>query len=575
MRGHGRRHTPAPGRLLACALLCALLAAALQWALAAADCPVLLWPAPDAVMDNGRRDRLDDVVWSLGWSACDAAEAYQLVVELRGPFVGTPAIEVETEATTFTSTRPGSYIDDGLLDGWLWRVRAKTAGAWGPWSEDRGFSVEPPDSDPVMPFGPPAECPVPLTPESDAELDNGRTDMLDEIVWSFTWTPCPGASEYWLLAMREGARYPAISVTLAATHHEHVRLGDHVAAANLPGWWWRVRAKVDDVWQPWSEASTFGVEPPDSDPPRPELVTPALLEPADGATLPNAGSFPPEGVEWVFGWSRVPIADGYRLVVMAPHLAEPYWELLLEGDWLSYSCYAPSARCTFYGRPGPAPLPTGAGDWWWRVQARLGPVWGPWSEAQSFTVAPARVPAGAEAWLAGRLEGWSHGPGRIDGFFHPDWPPIGEGELADDGSFVIHLPVLALNDEVWEVDTDDGPVRMVAVVAFFVVQEETEVAYAVLATSLEAADLHWTQPEDLKVGDAMVMWWLAERAATRSGSEHGWSREDRLELDLRQGWNTVLLRVVEVNDDGSWVVLGTTVAEPPGDVAWHWQRFGE
>jgi hypothetical protein len=110
------------------------------------------------------------------------------------------------------------------------------------------------------------------------------------------------------------------------------------------------------------------------------------------------------------------------------------------------------------------------------------------------------------------------------------------------------------------------------VVAFDVIQEEAVTAFAVLATSLESANLHWTRPRGVEPGDAMVLWWFSERAATWTGREgDGW-REDRFELDLRTGWNTVLLRALEV-DEPPFVVQATAVAEPPNDVGWHWHRF--
>jgi hypothetical protein len=425
----------------------------LPWALAETGCPSLLAPSAGEVIDNGRLDGLDDLEWTFRWSACDGAEAYQLVVLFPG---AVPAIDVELAATEFTTTRVAGLdvIEPWFLEDWAWQVRAQTGGDWGPWSEQRAFSVEPPDADPVADFGEPADCPQPLAPVAGAVLDNGRMDMDDEIAWSFAWTPCPGASSYWLLAMRDGAPHPAVSERLVGTSLESVRLGDVVAAPNLSGWSWRVRAQVDGAWQPWSVGSAFSVEPPDSDPARPELVTPVTLEPAAGATLPNADMTWPEEVHWVFRWSHVPIADGYRLVVTAPHLAEPFLDLVREIAPGSWSCDLRRDTCTVYANAGATPVPADAG-WSWRVQARLGPVWGPWSAETTFAVAPAREPIGAEARIEGRLEGWTHGPGRIEGFMSPDAPPLGTGQLAEDGSFWISLPPLTLGD-VGEVDAANG-----------------------------------------------------------------------------------------------------------------------
>jgi hypothetical protein len=262
--------------------------------------------------------------------------------------------------------------------------------------------------------------------------------------------------------------------------------------------------------------------------------------------------------------------------VTAPHLEEAFLDVSLDHDQEQRLCFVHQGTCEYWVLPGAAPLPSDAGDWSWRVQARLGSAWGPWSEAASFAVAPAREPVGAEVRLMGRLEGWTHGPGRLEGFWQPDWEPVGEGVLEADGAFTFRLPPLAFAEEV---DDDPffatEPIDQLVAWVLYVVQDESTVAAAALATSIEAANLAWTRPPDTKVGDALVTWWFAERPTTRSGGESAWGREDRFELDLREGWNTVLLRVVEVRDDGSLVARWSTVAEPPADVAWRWAYVGE
>lgn len=556
-------------------LTIALLALGLPWALAEADCPQLLSPAAGEVMDNGRSDGLDDVVWEFSWLPCDDAEAYQLMVDLRAPgILSTGYVDVETLATEYTYTRE-RFI--GTLAGWTWRVRARVAGVWGPWSEERSFTLEPENSDPVADFGPPADCPVPLEPVAGAALDNGRADLFDEMVWSFTWTPCPGASEYWLVALREGAPVATVSKRVRATRHEDVWLS-YVPEPELENWSWWVRAKVDGAWQPWSVGSQFSVEPPGSDPPRADLMTPLPWHPGPTRPLPNVGTYPQTDDPWWFYWAEVPHANGYQLVVTAPHLAEPFLDWTFDETWVATSCsWSPAAfrgSCSFYTGPGAAPLPSVGEDWSWRVRARLGAAWGPWSEGSAFAVGPA--PGGAEAWIEGRLEGWSDGSARIAGFFWSDMPLVGEGAVAPDGTFRLHLPALALSEYALEVPTDDGPVRAVAVPVLMVVEEQGEASWiAVLATSFEAGLMPWTEPRDQVVGDAAVWWWFVDRPLTRTGSERNVFGEDRDELALRHGWNMVLLRVVEVGGDNTRVLLRTTVEEPPADVGWYWGRFGE
>ena len=39
--------------------------------------------------------------------------------------------------------RDFAWIDDAHLDGWQWKVRARTNGVWGEWTAERAFVVEP------------------------------------------------------------------------------------------------------------------------------------------------------------------------------------------------------------------------------------------------------------------------------------------------------------------------------------------------------------------------------------------------------------------------------------------------
>ncbi len=36
-----------------------------------------------------------------------------------------------------------AFISDANLQGWLWKVRARTDGVWGEWTGERAFEVEP------------------------------------------------------------------------------------------------------------------------------------------------------------------------------------------------------------------------------------------------------------------------------------------------------------------------------------------------------------------------------------------------------------------------------------------------
>lgn len=418
-------------------------------------------------------------------------------------------------------------------------------------------------------------CPRLLSPEAGALLDNGRTDRRDDIMWTFSWTACPGADAYWLVVLREGEAAAVISDRpVLGDRYDVVDLSS-IPGSDLTGWSWRVRAQVDDAWQPWSAPRGFSVEPPDSAPPRADLMPPSLRYPVEGQTLANAGTYPDTHLDgaWWFSWSHVPSAVGYQVVVTAPHLREPFLDVTFDEAWVGGRCewYRATNRggCSFSTGPGATALPAGMGDWTWRVRAWLGTGWAPWSEAAALAIGPA--PGGAEAWIEGRLEGWTAGPARIAGFVWSDLPPLGDGTLAADGTFRLHLPATAVGEYDSELPGDGGPGRLVVFAVLEVSHADGDAtSIAVLATSFEAGLMAWAEPSDHVAGDAMVSWWFADRPIAYVGSwQHAYG-ETRVDVELRHGWNMVLVQVVEVMDDNTWVLLERTVEELPVAVVWHW-----
>lgn len=106
--------------------------------------PQLLTPAEGQVMDNGRSDCYEPISWHFTWTEVPGAQRYQLTVENLEE--GFPFIEVETLYPDFEWCGEG-HIPQESLTGWKWRVRAGTMAEWWEWSEERSFSVEPPELD--------------------------------------------------------------------------------------------------------------------------------------------------------------------------------------------------------------------------------------------------------------------------------------------------------------------------------------------------------------------------------------------------------------------------------------------
>jgi hypothetical protein len=112
--------------------------------------PVPLSPLNGAVLDNGRDDAKDAIVWDFDWSDCARATEYFLYV--TGPSAAFPLIN--RGGITQSSYRHfscGSRVAEQNRSVWSWRVRAKTDGVWGDWSPFRTFSVEPVNTDPPQP----------------------------------------------------------------------------------------------------------------------------------------------------------------------------------------------------------------------------------------------------------------------------------------------------------------------------------------------------------------------------------------------------------------------------------------
>ena len=107
--------------------------------------PSLRSPANGAVLDNGRVDFSDTIVWDFDWEPCPGAELYDVQVMHRG--ASGPAIAEIVYSSSYRHESCGYIVRRNLTD-WTWRVRARTLGEWGNWSEERTFSVELTNTDP-------------------------------------------------------------------------------------------------------------------------------------------------------------------------------------------------------------------------------------------------------------------------------------------------------------------------------------------------------------------------------------------------------------------------------------------
>lgn len=116
---------------------------------ASACTPTLLSPNEGAIMDNGRNDFRDEIVWDFDWSDCPNATKYHLYVKRTGASL--PSIDNDTIVNSSFRSASYSYIIDSNLQGWTWKVRAFINGSWEEWSVIQTFSVEPLNADPPAP----------------------------------------------------------------------------------------------------------------------------------------------------------------------------------------------------------------------------------------------------------------------------------------------------------------------------------------------------------------------------------------------------------------------------------------
>jgi len=108
--------------------------------------PQLISPMQGAVLDNGRFDKMDDIIWDFDWGDCPNTSMYHLYVIHTGATI--PVIDTNnTNNSSYHHVCSQCYIADNNRNGWTWKVRAYINGQWGEWSEIRTFSAEPANSD--------------------------------------------------------------------------------------------------------------------------------------------------------------------------------------------------------------------------------------------------------------------------------------------------------------------------------------------------------------------------------------------------------------------------------------------
>ena len=114
--------------------------------------PTQRTPAPGAVVDNGRTDFRDGILWDFTWNECLGATDYDIEVARAG--AGHRVVRRQRRLRLVASYVSCEVHPDVHRLGWGWRVRAHSGARFGAWSAPRPFDIERADSDPIA-----AQCP--------------------------------------------------------------------------------------------------------------------------------------------------------------------------------------------------------------------------------------------------------------------------------------------------------------------------------------------------------------------------------------------------------------------------------
>ncbi len=224
---------------------------------------------------------------------------------------------------------------------------------------------------------PTAPAPLPgvpslSSPVAGATLDNGCRDGSNPVTWDFDWSDVAGATEYHLYVIGSGSSSPAVDQQgITGSSYQHARSGGYVVLATETGWRWRVRARVNGTWGPWSPEQAFDVEPFDTD------CSILLVSPPRNAVVDNGCFAHNDDQVWEFDWTDVPGAERYHAYVYHPGASVP----VLDRDDLreSYRVLRTKSYVSDVYRTG----------WHWRVRALVDGTWTPWTDEQPFDVEPA------------------------------------------------------------------------------------------------------------------------------------------------------------------------------------------
>ena len=198
--------------------------------------------------------------------------------------------------------------------------------------------------------------------------------------------------------------------------------------------------------------------------------------------------------------------------------------------------------------------------------------------------------AWAQIMVSGTVETYAGGPADIVAETRQGvlWHPValGRGHIGVDGSFELELiestalpaeafmPVTTLfaDARCEGLTFSDPEARIIAVRDLRVIPEGAPCEFCqTLGTVYTASQPHGALP---RTGDLAVNWFVVDRALTIEGTcSYGWGRE-AYQLDLAEGWNSVVMEVTEVKPETDFCDAMKVRVEvrpfPSEKLSWHY-----
>ena len=101
-----------------------------------------------------------------------------------------------------------------------------------------------------------------LPPQLLEPAANAQLPQRYAAEWRFDWEDVAGAKAYELVVLGGSAAFPLVQTTTSKSEHTIPISQGYIAAHNLLGWSWRVRAQsANGTWGPWSDVRRFNVSP--------------------------------------------------------------------------------------------------------------------------------------------------------------------------------------------------------------------------------------------------------------------------------------------------------------------------